>query len=60
MEVSGMRGQWYVVVSALWGLWYGIFEVSDIFGVSGIFKVSGIFSVSSMGNQWRGTSVSGV
>ena len=38
-----MQGQWYGVVSDMWGQWYGIFEVSGIFGVSGIFEVSGIF-----------------
>ena len=43
-----MRGQWYVVVSAMWRQWYGIFEVSGIFWVSGIFEINGIFEVSSM------------
>ena len=35
-----MRGQWYVVVNAMWGQWYGIFEISGILEVIGIFEVS--------------------
>ena len=47
MEVSGMWGSVVccVVVSAMWGQWYGILTVC---GVSGLFEVSGIFEVSSM------------